>query len=314
LSTYGYFLALVAVGLTAWQLIALSVEYFQTCHTNVSETLGLPLFPFMMALAIGMAVLAVVLLKDFLYSLRSIENRHALLVTAILFAGSITLTWMLFFGLNFGRTTAGLISILLLLLFLFMAIPVGYVLILVGFSGSVWIAGIKPALVSLALVSFENTNSFEFAVIPLFILMVVGGFIYMRFMAITRIPFEDSEYIIGLGLPKYLILTIVIVAYIIMGMFFDIFSMLILTVPLVFPMIMALGFDPIWYGVIMVKVAEIGCITAPFGMNLFGLSAAVDAPMGVVFQSIYPFFGIQLVNILILVAFPAINTFLPALM
>jgi TRAP-type C4-dicarboxylate transport system permease large subunit len=90
--------------------------------------------------------------------------------------------------------------------------------------------------------------------------------------------------------------------------------MLILTVPLVYPMMMALGFDPIWYGVIMVKVAEIGCITPPFGINLFGLSAAVNAPMETMYRSIYPFFIMQVINVLILIAFPSICTFLPELM
>ncbi|MDB4443936.1 TRAP transporter large permease subunit [bacterium] len=136
----------------------------------------------------------------------------------------------------------------------------------------------------------------------------------MRFMAITRIRYAASEFIVGLGLSKYLILAIILIVYIILGMFFDIFGMLILTVPLVFPMIEALGFDPIWYGVIMVKVAEIGCITPPFGINIFGLAAAVDAPVATMYRGVIPFFIADIIHVLVLIAFPSLCTFLPGLM
>ena len=137
-------------------------------------------------------------------------------------------------------------------------------------------------------------------------------------MSKPRVPqgaaYRNALPSVALGLSKYLILAIILLVYIVLGMFFDIFSMLILTVPLIFPMIETLGFDPIWYGVIMVKVAEIGCITPPFGINIFGISAAVDASVGDIYRGIVPFFFADIFHVLVLIAFPSLCTFLPSLM
>jgi C4-dicarboxylate transporter DctM subunit len=146
------------------------------------------------------------------------------------------------------------------------------------------------------------------------IILLIGAFVFNAFLAITRIPFVASEYIIALGLPKYIVLFIILIAYIILGMFFDIYAILILTIPILFPTIVALGFNPIWYGVIMVRVIEIGLITPPFGINLFGLAGIVDVPAGTMYRGIIPFVISDICHVALLIAIPSLSTFLPGLM
>jgi C4-dicarboxylate transporter, DctM subunit len=94
-------------------------------------------------------------------------------------------------------------------------------------------------------------------------------------------------------------------------MVFDIYAILILTLPILFPTMIALGFDPIWYGVLMVRLVEIGLISPPFGMNLFGLAGAINVPMGTIFRGVVPFLVADCVNLALLIAIPSISTFLP---
>ena len=144
--------------------------------------------------------------------------------------------------------------------------------------------------------------------------LIVGAFIFNRLLAVSRIPFVASEYIVSLGLGKYAILLIIIVLYIILGMIFDIHAIIILTVPILFPTMIELGFHPIWYGVIMVRIIEIGMITPPFGINLFGLAGVVDVPIGTLYKGVIPFFIADLCHVALLVAVPALSTFIPDMM
>ncbi len=146
------------------------------------------------------------------------------------------------------------------------------------------------------------------------IALIIGAFIFNQYLAITRIPFLASEYIVGLAVNRYIILVMVAVLYIILGMVFDIYAILILTLPILFPTMTALGFDPIWYGVLMVRLVEIGLISPPFGMNLFGLAGAVSAPMSSIFRGVIPFLMADCVNVALLIAVPSISTFLPEIM
>lgn len=146
------------------------------------------------------------------------------------------------------------------------------------------------------------------------IILLVGAFIFNAFLNITRIPYVASEYIVALGLPKYIVLAIILFGYIILGMFFDIYAILILTIPILFPTIVSLGFHPIWYGVIMVRIIEIGLITPPFGINLFGIAGTVDVPVGTVYRGIVPFFIADICHVALLIAVPALSTFLPSMM
>jgi C4-dicarboxylate transporter DctM subunit len=144
--------------------------------------------------------------------------------------------------------------------------------------------------------------------------LIIGAFIFNQFLAVTRIPFITSEYVVSLSLSKYAILFLVIVVYILLGMIFDIFAILVLTIPIIYPTIIALGFNPIWYAVIMVRIIEIGLITPPFGINLFGLAGTVDAPISVMYRGIMPFLMADFLHVALLIAVPSLATFLPEVM
>jgi C4-dicarboxylate transporter DctM subunit len=144
--------------------------------------------------------------------------------------------------------------------------------------------------------------------------LIIGAFIFNQFLAITRIPFLASEFIVSLEINKYIILGLVAVLYLLLGMVFDIYAILILTLPILYPVMIGLGFDPIWYGVLMVRLVEIGLVTPPFGMNLFGLAGSVNVQMGTIFRGVIPFLLTDVVNLAILIAVPSISTFLPNIM
>jgi len=144
--------------------------------------------------------------------------------------------------------------------------------------------------------------------------LIIGAFIFNQFLAVTRIPFITSEYIVGLGLSKYAVLALILFAYILLGMIFDIFAILVLTIPIIYPTMIALGFDPIWYAVIMVRVIEIGLITPPFGINLFGLAGTVDVPITIMYRGVMPFLLSDFLHVALLIAVPSLATFLPEIM
>lgn len=146
------------------------------------------------------------------------------------------------------------------------------------------------------------------------IILVVGAFVFNSFLAITQIPYAVGNWMVSLPVPIGITIAIIVVFYLIAGMFFDIYAILILTIPILFPAVKALGLDLIWYSVIMVRVVEVGFISPPFGLNLFGLAGIIKVPMGTLYRGILPFILSDLINIALLIAFPAISTFLPGLM
>jgi C4-dicarboxylate transporter DctM subunit len=141
--------------------------------------------------------------------------------------------------------------------------------------------------------------------------LLIGAFVFNQFLAITRIPFITSEYVAGLGLGRYAVLFIILFAYILAGMVFDIFAILVLTIPIIYPTIIALGFDPIWYSVLMVRIVEVGLITPPFGINLFGMAGTVNVPIRIMYRGVVPFLLADGFHIALLIAVPTLSTFLP---
>ncbi|KPK21506.1 MAG: C4-dicarboxylate ABC transporter permease [Nitrospira bacterium SG8_3] len=146
------------------------------------------------------------------------------------------------------------------------------------------------------------------------LILVLGAFIFAHFLALSKLPFLLSEFITGMDIPRYATLVCIIFLYIILGMFLEIFSSILLTVPILFPSILAMGFDPIWFGVIMVRVMEIGLITPPIGMNVFMLAGVTDTPLGTIFRGIVPFVIADFVHVALLVIFPQISLYLPQTM
>ena len=118
-----------------------------------------------------------------------------------------------------------------------------------------------------------------------------------------------------MGLGPYSTLLLILIGYIILGMFFDGLAMLVVTLPVVFPIITGFGFDPIWFGVVAVVVIEMGLITPPVGINVFVVKGvAANVPMGVIFRGVLPFWFAMAVCLILLVLFPEIALYLPSQM
>jgi tripartite ATP-independent transporter DctM subunit len=146
-------------------------------------------------------------------------------------------------------------------------------------------------------------------------LIIIGAECFSKFMGVTMLPMMLADYIGGLALNKYLILTFILITYIILGCVMDCVAIMILTTPIIFPVINALGFDPIWYGVIMVVVLEAGFITPPVGLNVFVIRAVSgEVELSTIFIGILPFLGACLLAVVLLIAFPEIALFIPSLM
>ena len=143
------------------------------------------------------------------------------------------------------------------------------------------------------------------------IVILIGAYIFNAFLAVTQIPFTLSEWVVNLPTSRWVVYTILIIFYLIAGCFFDIYAVIILTVPVIYPTIEALGFDLIWYSVIMVRVMEIGMITPPFGINLFGIVGVIDAPLSKIYRGVIPFIISDMFNLVVLSLFPVISTYLP---
>jgi len=145
-------------------------------------------------------------------------------------------------------------------------------------------------------------------------LLVVGAFTLMKFLAMSKLPFFLAETIGGLALPRYVIFGGIIVLYIFLGMFLDIFAAIVLTIPVIFPLVTKMGFDPIWFGVVMVLVMEMGLITPPVGLNVFALSGVTGIPLHIVFRGVLPFVLAMILCILLLILFPQLALFIPSRM
>jgi C4-dicarboxylate transporter DctM subunit len=145
-------------------------------------------------------------------------------------------------------------------------------------------------------------------------LLVIGAMIFQRFLAVSKLPFLIAEVVANLNAPPYVILGVILFFYIIIGCFLDIFSALVLTIPIIYPTVVALGFHPIWFGVLFVRVAEIGLITPPVGMNCFVIAGVTRVPLSTVFRGIVPFLMADVFHVALLVAIPGISLFLPRMM
>jgi len=146
------------------------------------------------------------------------------------------------------------------------------------------------------------------------IMFLVGGAtIFGRFIAISRIPFELASWAAALPLPPYLVMSIILLIYLVLGCFIDALALILLTIPIFYPVAVdVLGYDPIWLGVIIVMTVAMGVITPPVGMNVYIIKGvAKDIPLEVIFKGIWPFLIAILITCGLLILFPEIATFLP---
>jgi C4-dicarboxylate transporter DctM subunit len=146
-------------------------------------------------------------------------------------------------------------------------------------------------------------------------LIIVGATLFTLFVALSGLPSYLSNWLVALPLPPLATLLLILVAYIPMGMFLDTIATILLTVPIVFPTLLALGYDGVWFGVILIKTAELALITPPIGMNVYVVrSIAPHIQLQNIFLGIMPFALMDIVTIAILVAFPQISLWLPSTM
>jgi C4-dicarboxylate transporter DctM subunit len=135
------------------------------------------------------------------------------------------------------------------------------------------------------------------------------------YFAVTRLPNEFASLISGLHVSKYIIWTGIVILYLILGCLMDSLAMILLTVPILFPLMcgaQGLGFDPVWFGIMIVIVVEMGMITPPVGMNVFVIKGmAQDVPTYTIFKGIVPFLFTDIFEVAILTIFPAIVLWLP---
>ena len=192
--------------------------------------------------------------------------------------------------------------------------------IYVGIFTPVEASGIGAALVILLAVARRRISFADFreavrstlSTSAMLYAIVIGANVLNPFFAITRIPATLGEGLGALGLGAYGTLFVIILAYVVLGMFMDGLSMLVITIPIVFPVITALGFDPIWFGVIAVIVIEMGMITPPVGLNVFVVRAvAGDVPLATIFRGVMPFLIAMIIGLLLIIAVPDIALFLP---
>ena len=145
--------------------------------------------------------------------------------------------------------------------------------------------------------------------------ILIGAILFGYFLAVTRTPQSVTDWLVGLDLGTYGTLAVILVFFVAMGCILDAMAMIILLVPIIFPVITQLGFDPIWFGVIIVMTVELGLITPPVGMNVFVInSLARDINLVKIFRGVLPFVAADILRLILLIAFPALVLWLPTTM
>ena len=147
------------------------------------------------------------------------------------------------------------------------------------------------------------------------LLILIGVGILGYFLAATRLPFALADFVTGLQVNRYIVFTAVILMFLLLGCLLNVIPMILLVLPTIFPSIVALGFDPVWFGVVTVLTMEMGQITPPIGVNVFAIgSVATDVPMEEIFRGIVPFFFCMCICVVLLALFPQIALYLPNLL
>ncbi len=147
------------------------------------------------------------------------------------------------------------------------------------------------------------------------IMIVAGALIFGKFLTVTRIPFDIAAWVVTLPVPNAVIMTIIFAIYIIGGAVMDALALLLITIPIFFPVALKLGYDPIWFGVIITVITTLGAVTPPVGATTYVVGGmAKDVPLEDVFRGVAYFMPAYLICVILLMAFPGLITYLPALL
>jgi C4-dicarboxylate transporter, DctM subunit len=180
-------------------------------------------------------------------------------------------------------------------------------------AGGAFIIGVlrgrlSPADIRRSLLQATRTAAAVFTVL-------IGALLFGYFLTITQTPQKVTMFLTGLGLNRYGVLSLIMVMYLVLGCLMDALAMIILTVPIIFPVIKQLGFDPIWFGIIIVMTVELGLIHPPVGMNMFVIKSVVeDVKISTIFYGVIPFIITDLARLVLLISFPVLATYLPSKM
>jgi tripartite ATP-independent transporter DctM subunit len=143
--------------------------------------------------------------------------------------------------------------------------------------------------------------------------VLIGALLFGYFLTITQVPQKVTEFLTGLGIGTYGVLALIMLMYLVLGCLMDAMAMIILTVPIIFPVVTQLGFDPVWFGVIIVMTVELGLIHPPVGMNVFVIKSVVhDVTFSSIFKGVLPFIATDILRLVILIVFPVIALWLPS--
>jgi tripartite ATP-independent transporter DctM subunit len=151
------------------------------------------------------------------------------------------------------------------------------------------------------------------------IFLIAGALVFGKFLAVTRIPFNAASWVSDMNMPNFMVLAAICLVYIVGGCIMDALALIMLTIPVFFPVIIDMGYDPIWYGVIIVLLTQIGVITPPVGINVYVVYGVAQGSIGKVplekiFKGVIPFLIATIVGIVIMTIFPQIVLILPQLM
>lgn len=145
-------------------------------------------------------------------------------------------------------------------------------------------------------------------------LIVLGAMLLGYFFSVTRLPFELASMVAELPVNRYVILVLILFLVLVLGCLMDSLAIILLTIPVFYPLILKLGFNPIWFGIIVVRVTEMGLITPPVGLNVFVIQGITKEPMETIFKGVFPFLIADLCEIVLLICIPQLSLFLPSLM
>jgi C4-dicarboxylate transporter DctM subunit len=212
------------------------------------------------------------------------------------------------------RSLAGLIEVLLLFMLVMGGLFVGiFTPTEAGAVGA--LGGVVIPLVSgrLSWKGFLEALYSSTRTTCMILMIVSGATVFGHFLAVTTIPSTLSGWVVGLPLPTWGIMLVIMFFFFIGGCFMDALGMILLTIPIFYPVAVAIGFDPIWFGVVIVLVTELGVITPPVGINVYVVSGiARDVPLEVIFKGAFPFVLTLVTYLVVMILFPQIALFLPS--
>jgi TRAP-type C4-dicarboxylate transport system permease large subunit len=146
------------------------------------------------------------------------------------------------------------------------------------------------------------------------LMLIAGSTILGHFLAVTRIPMIAADWIIGLSIHKDLVMVLIGLIYLLGGSFIDDLAFMVLATPIFYPAIIKLGFDPIWFGMIIAITVMIGVVIPPVAINVFVVRNITKVPFGVIYKGVYPFLISLIVCAALLFLFPQLATFLPSVL